>query len=67
MTKHLPDLHRIDELKNFAANNLFKFMFLKLRIGIRATISHILGSRASKKETITTEQVRLSIGVRVQM
>ena len=23
MTKHLPDLHRVDELKNFAANNLF--------------------------------------------
>ena len=26
MTKHLPDLHRVDELKNFAANNLFKLV-----------------------------------------
>ena len=25
MTKHLPDVYRVDELKNFAANNLFKF------------------------------------------
>ena len=24
MTKHLPDVYRVDELKNFAANNLFK-------------------------------------------
>ena len=26
MTKHLHDLHRVDELKNFAANNLFKLV-----------------------------------------
>ena len=26
MTKHLPDLHRVDELKNFAANNLFRLV-----------------------------------------
>ena len=26
MTKHLPDLHHVDELKNFAANNLFRLM-----------------------------------------
>ena len=26
MTKHLPDLHREDELKNFATNNLFKLV-----------------------------------------
>ena len=26
MTKHLPDLHCVDELKNFAANNLFKLV-----------------------------------------
>ena len=26
MTKHFPDLHRVDELKNFAANNLFKLV-----------------------------------------
>ena len=27
VTKHLPDLHRMDELKNFAANNLFILVF----------------------------------------
>ena len=26
MTKHLPGLHRVDELKNFAANNLFRLV-----------------------------------------
>ena len=26
MTKHLLDLHRVDELKNFAANNLFRLV-----------------------------------------
>ena len=26
MTKHLPNLHREDELKNFATNNLFKLV-----------------------------------------
>ena len=26
MTKHIPDLHRVDELKNFAANNLFRLV-----------------------------------------
>ena len=67
MTKHLPDLHHVDELKNFAANNLFRLVFLKSRIGICATVSHVLGSRALERETITTEQVRLGIEVRVQL
>ena len=57
MTKHLPDLHHVDELKNFAANNLFRLVFLKSRIGIRTTVSHVLGSRALERETVTTEQV----------
>ena len=26
MIKHLPDLHRVDELKNFAANNFFRLV-----------------------------------------
>ena len=67
MTKHFPNLHRVDELKNFAANNLFRLVFLKSRTGIRVTVSHVLGSRASERETVTTEQVRLGIGVRVQL
>ena len=56
MTKHLLDLHRVDELKNFAVDNLLN-LCLKSRIGIRATVSHVLGSRASERGTVTTEQV----------
>ena len=26
MTKHLPDLHCVDKLKNFGANNLFRLV-----------------------------------------
>ena len=42
-------------------------MLLKSRTGICVTISHVLGSRASKRETVTTEQVQLGIEVRVQL
>ena len=30
-------------------------------------VSHVLGSRASKRGTVTTEQVQLGIWVRVQL
>ena len=66
MTKHLLDLHRADELKNFVAENLLSWC-LKSRTGIRATVSHVLGSYASEKGTVTTEQVQLGIGIRVQL
>ena len=66
MTKHLLDLHRVDELKNFAANNLLSWC-LKSRTRIRATVSHVLGSRASERGTVTIEQVQLSIEVMVQL
>ena len=36
MTKYLPGLHHMDELKNFAANNLFRLVFLKSCTEIRA-------------------------------
>ena len=26
MTKHLPDIHRVDKSKNFTANNLFRLV-----------------------------------------
>ena len=42
-------------------------MLLKLRTGIRAIVSHVLESRASERGTVTTEQVQLGIGVRVQL
>ena len=66
MTKHLLDLHRVDELKNFAANNLLSWC-LKSRTGIRATVSHVLRSRAPERGNVTTEQVQLGIEVRVQL
>ena len=39
MTKHYLDLHYVDELKNFVANNLLSWC-LKSRTGIRATNCH---------------------------
>ena len=66
VTKHLLDPHRVDELKNFTADNLLRLVFLKSRTGIRATVSHVFGSRASETGTVTTEQVQLGIGVRVK-
>ena len=36
-------------------------------LGSTQLVSHVLGSRASKKGTITTKQVQLGIGVRVQL
>ena len=66
MTKHLLNFHRVDELKNFAVDNLLSWC-LKLRTGIRIIISHVLGNHASEKGTVTTEQVQLGIGVWVQL
>ena len=66
MIKYLLDLYRMDELKNFVAGNLLSWC-LKSHTGIRATVSHTLGSRASKSGIVTTEQVQLSIEVRVQL
>ena len=36
-------------------------------LGSAQLVSHVLGSRALKGETVTTEQVQLDIGVRVQL
>ena len=36
-------------------------------LGSAQLVRHILGSRASKGEIVTTEQVQLGIGVRVQL
>ena len=36
-------------------------------LGFAQLVSHVLGSRASKGEIFTTEQVQLGIGVRVQL
>ena len=42
-------------------------MLLKSCTRIRAIVSHVLRSRASERGTVTTEQVQLGIGVRVQL
>ena len=36
-------------------------------LGSAQLVSHVLGSRASEMGTVTTEQVQLGIGVRVQL
>ena len=66
MIKHLLDLHRMDELKNFAADNFLSWC-LKSHTGIRVTVSHTLGSHASERGTVSTEQVQLGIEVKVQL
>ena len=43
MTKHLPDLHRVDELKNFAANNLFRLVFWSRVLGSAQPLVTYLG------------------------
>ena len=45
----------------------FQIGDLKSCTGIHITVSHVLGNRVSERETVTTEQVRLGIGVRVQL
>ena len=57
MTKHLHDLHHVDELKNFANNNLFRLVIEVAYWDPRKLVSHVLGSRASRRGTVTTEQV----------
>ena len=66
MTKHLLNLHHVDELKNFVAYNLLNWC-LKSHTGIRVIVSHVLGDRASKRGTVIIEQVQLGIRVRVQL
>ena len=36
-------------------------------LGSTQLVSHVLGSRASKGEIVTTEQFQLGIGIRVQL
>ena len=62
MTKHLLDLHRVDELKNFAANNHFKLVIEVAYWDPRKLVSHVLGSRALERGTVTIEQVDWVLG-----
>ena len=67
MTKHLPNLHYVDELKNFAANNFFRLVIEVAYWDPHKLVSHVLGSRASERGIVTTEQVQLGIRVGVQL
>ena len=67
MTKHLPDLHRVDELNNFAANNLFRLVIEVAYWDSHNWLVTYLGAVHLKRGTITTKQVRLGIEVRVQL
>ena len=55
MTKHLPDLHRVDELNNFAANNLFRLVIEVAYWDSHNWLVTYLGAVHLKRETITTE------------
>ena len=50
MTKHLPDVYRVDELKNFTANNLFKLEIEVMYWDSRNWLVMYLGAVHSKGE-----------------
>ena len=64
MTKHLPNIHRLDKLKNFEANNLFKLVIKVAYWDLRNWLVTYLGAVHQKGEL---EQVRLGIGVKIQL
>ena len=66
MTKHLLDLHRVDELKNFAANNHFKLVIEVAYWDPRNWLATYLGAVLQKGECHYRTS-RLGIGVRVQL
>ena len=65
MTKYLPDLHRVDELKNSAANNLFRLAIEVVYWDPRNWLVMYLGAVHQKGEL--SEQVRLGIRVKIQL
>ena len=50
MTKHLPDLHHVDELKNFAANNLFRLVIEAAYWDLCNWLVTYLGAMHQKRE-----------------
>ena len=50
MTKHLPDIHRLDELKNFEANNLFRLVIKVVYWDLRNWLVKYLGAVHQKGE-----------------
>ena len=50
MTKHLPELHHVDELKNFVANNLFRLVIEVAYWDLRNWLAMYLGATHQKGE-----------------
>ena len=50
MTKHLLDLHRVDELKNFAADNLLSWCYFSRVLGSAQLLVTYLGAVHQKGE-----------------
>ena len=67
MTKHFLDLHHWNELKNFAANNLLELVIKVTYWDPHNWLVTYLGAMHRKEKIVTTEQVQLDIGVRVQL
>ena len=66
MTKHLPDLHRLDELKNFAANNLLRLVIEIAYWDPCNWLITYLGAMHQKRK-LSLQNIRLGIGIRVQL
>ena len=60
-------VHHVDELKNFASNILLKLVVSHVLGFVHRLASHVLGAMYWKWEIVTTEQVQLGIGVKVQL
>ena len=67
VTKEFRDLHHVDELKNFAANILLKLVVSHVLGSVHLLVSHVMWAVHWKGEIVTTEQVQLGIGVRIQL
>ena len=65
MSKHLPNLHRVDELKNFVANSLFRLVIEVAYWDPCNWLVTYLGVMHQKGEL--SEQVRLGIRVKIQL
>ena len=62
MTKHLPDLYRVDELKNFAANNLFRLVFRSRVLGFAQPLVTYLGAMHQKGELLLQNKSNWVLG-----
>ena len=57
----------VDEVKNFAVNNIYSSCWSQSRTGSVQRVSHKLEVCASKERRLLQDQVQLGIGVKVQL